>query len=142
MVCLGQRRYRRSWKKTRFAFEGMDPLTVVTLPVGRSKNGRFGVARFLGCWPHCRRTSRPNYHARIGGCVGNRATNTLENGTRVEYLYDDASRMTSMTHKTNGTSFASFAHGSNSVDNRTNRVETNNAEAESSPVKPKQGESR
>ena len=68
--------------------------------------------------------------------------NTLENGTRVEYLYDDATRMTSMTHKTNGTSFASFVHGSNSVDNRTNRVETNNAAAESSPVKPNQGESR
>ena len=50
--------------------------------------------------------------------------------------------MHSMKHKTNGTSFASFVHGSNSVDNRTNRVETNNAAAESSPVKPKQGESR
>ncbi len=51
--------------------------------------------------------------------AGNRLTKALENGTTASYAYDDASRLTTVTHANSGTNLAALSYGYNAINLRT-----------------------
>lgn len=56
--------------------------------------------------------------------AGHRTTKTLENGTAALYANDDANRLVSLDHQSNGVSFAKYDYAYDTVNNRVSRTET------------------